>query len=124
MALTAPTKNANQEGNVVTYSGGLGADDNDIIFTVDVRGYETAVSYSLLGTYDIEGSVDGTNFGVIPLSAQPLTTTSSPGTWVVVSTADIPLRVDVRGFSKIRYRQAGATPPSNFSVGLYKASSP
>jgi hypothetical protein len=119
MALTAPTKNANQEGNVVTYSGGLGASDNNIIFTVDVRGFETAVSYSLLGAYDIEGSVDGTNFGVIPLSARPLTTTT-PQTHVVVSTADIPLRVDVRGFSKIRYRQAGATAPTNFSVGLYK----
>lgn len=120
MALTAPTKNSNQEGNVVTYSGGLGAADNDILVTLDVRGFESAVSYSLLGTYDIEGSVDGTNFGVIPLSAQPLTTTT-PGTNVVVSTADIPLRVDVRGFSKVRYRQAGATAPTNFSVGLYKA---
>jgi len=119
MALTAPTKNANQEGNVVTYSGGLGAADNDIIFTVDVRGYDYAVSYSLLGTYDIEGSVDGTNFGVIPLSAQPLTT-ATPGTYVVVSTADIALRLDVRGFSKVRYRQAAATAPTNFSVGLFK----
>jgi hypothetical protein len=122
MALTAPTKQTPDEGNIVVYSGGLGANDNDIIFTLDVRGYEEAVSYSLLGTYDIEGSVDGVNFGVIPLSAQPLTTTT-PGTFVVVSTADIPLRLRTAGFSKIRYRQAGATAPTNFSVGLYKSTS-
>jgi hypothetical protein len=119
MALTAPTKTF-ESRSLVTYSGGLGDADNDLLVTLACDGYEEAVSYSLLGTYDVEGSVDGTNFGVIPLSGQPLTTTT-PGTNVVVSTADIPLRVRTAGFRKIRYRQAGATAPTNFSVGLYKS---
>jgi hypothetical protein len=105
----------------------LGTTDNTILFTTpDVLGYDCFEVRSVTGVLDVEYSLDrGATWGTAPLALQPLTTTSSAGTWVLVTTADLLYKIagGLVRVTNLRLRQASATALTAWQLLCVKSSS-
>ena len=91
----------------ILYSAGTGTNDNDVVIqSGDVTGYDTFMLMSTAGAMDVFVSLDGTNYSTAALSIADLGATSS--TPVVVTVAN---RVyGFKGsFKAVRVLQNGAT---------------
>jgi hypothetical protein len=63
--------------NLIRYSGGIGASDNDILIsTGDVSKYDTFMLSSTAGAMDVFVSLDGTHFTTAPLTLQDMSSSS------------------------------------------------
>lgn len=119
MALTPATIAARTRSDVRTYTGGLGASDNDIVVQADdVSDYRVFDITSTAGAADVIVSYDGTNYNTAPLSLQDLGSASLT-TSVVVTAANRVYRFE-GCFEKIRVMQAGATPPADVILRCYR----
>jgi len=118
MALTPPVLDQSSQGSRwIRYTGGLGGADNDILKDVPCEGAIEVIAYSTTNTFDVYGCLDGTNVSAQALAMEDMTATA-PGTRVIVSTADKPVRITNPGFKFLRFLQAGAGAPTNFSVAV------
>lgn len=119
MALTPATIVASGDASIRTYSGGLGASDNDVVVQADgVSGYRTFDITTTAGAADVYVSYDGTNYHTAALSLQDLGSASLT-TSVVVTAANRVYRFS-GCFEKIRVLQAGATPPADVILRCYR----
>jgi hypothetical protein len=119
MALTLATLTASGSNEVRTYTGGLGASDNDIVVQADgVSSYRTFDITTTAGAADVFVSYDGTNYHSAPLSLTDLGSASF-ATAVIVTAANRVYRF-TGCFEKVKVQQAGATPPADVVLRCYR----
>lgn len=94
-------------GNTLSYTGGAGTADNDLLIqTGDVSKYDTFTLQSTGGAVDVAVSLDGTHYSTAPLSLTDMgATTAAP----VILTAANRTYMFRGKFSKIQVSQNGAT---------------
>jgi hypothetical protein len=115
MAVTASVKSKDSR-SADSWSGGASTADNDVILEIDARGYTEFTFGASSGVFDVQASVDGTNF---------LTTLVgiTNGNTLAAATVTVAAGVFIlRGtFAKLRFMQAGATAVAGFGLTARKA---
>lgn len=116
MAVTASTKvnTGNGSGKVVVLTGGGSEDDNEVILTFDALGFDEFYFGSAAGAFDVEVSLDGTNWQATALYFESLIS-ATPATRVVVTAAGGTYVLRGR-FAKIRFLQNDATDVTGFRL--------
>lgn len=101
--------------SVRLYSGGLGANDNDVIVQADdVAKYSEFHLMTTAGATDVTVSLDGTNYTTAPLSLIDFGATTI-GTAVLVTAANRMYRF-TGVYQKVRVLQNGVTAPENVTL--------
>lgn len=101
----------------VRYTGGSSTEDNEVLATIDCEGAIEVIAHSILGTFDVFGSMDGTNFSAVALAMENMASTT-PATRVTASTADTPVRITNPGFRFLRFMANTTTDVTSFSVAV------